>query len=56
MNKIVVWLEEDYSKSSEIITDHDNRENITELVNSKFGKNNWFYYDIWELDKDGKEI
>lgn len=52
MNKIVVWVKEDYSEAEEFLTESNNKEEIAKLVHEKFpGDENspgWFYYDIWD--------
>lgn len=46
MNKIVVWLKEDYSESAKFECSSTlTKEQITEEVNKRYKV--WYYYDIW---------
>jgi hypothetical protein len=47
MNKIVVYLTEDYSKAEEFLLPLDySKEQITQEVNNRYPI--WYYYDIFK--------
>lgn len=48
LKEIVVYITNDYSKNESFHVDAKcTKEEITEMVNDKFGPEGWWYYDIW---------
>jgi hypothetical protein len=46
--EVVVFLEKDYSVSDSFTVDSTlTKEDITKILNEKYGEKGWFYYDIW---------
>jgi hypothetical protein len=45
MNKIVVWLKEDYSEANEFFTESNTKLLIDKEVYERYPI--WYYYDIW---------
>lgn len=45
--EVVVYLEKDYSRNESMWVREDTRKNIVkEMVDTKFGKDSWYYFDI----------
>jgi hypothetical protein len=49
MNKIVVWLKEDYSEAEHFFLPLNySKEQITQEVNNRYPI--WYFYDIWNQE------
>lgn len=48
MCEVVVYLDKDYERSQSISIEKGlEKTEITKIVNERFGKKGWFYYDIF---------